>query len=54
VGRCFSGQRRNRPGRLGNSPTEAVNELVDATELMRTLRPASGSPAFTELKEVPS
>jgi hypothetical protein len=50
--RCLSGQRIVGAFGHGNSPTEAINKLVDITEL--TLRAASGSPAFIELQEVPS
>ena len=50
---AFHGNEEIGPLGLGNSPTEAVNELVDAAEAMLTLRAASGSPIFTELREVP-
>jgi hypothetical protein len=42
----------SKPGPFGhgNSPTEAVDNLVDVAEL--TLRAASDSPAFIELEEV--
>ena len=50
---AFQGNEETGPLGLGNSPTEAVNELVDAAEAMLTLRAASGSPIFTELREVP-
>jgi hypothetical protein len=46
---AFQGNEQTGPSK---SPTEAINKLVDITEL--TLRAASGSPAFFELKEVPS
>ena len=51
---AFQGNEETGPLGLGNSPTEAVNELVDVAEAMLTLRAASGSPVFTELQEVPS
>ena len=50
---ALQGNEETGPLGLGNSPTEAINELVDATEAMLTLRAASGSPLFTELQEVP-
>ena len=50
---AFQGNEETGPLGLGSSPTEAVNELVDATEAMLALRAASGSPVFTELQEVP-
>jgi len=50
---AFQGNEETGPLGLGNSPTEAVNELVDVAEAMLTLRAASGSPIFTELREVP-
>ena len=50
---AFQGNEETGPLGLGNSPTEAVNELVDVAEAMLTLRAASGSPIFTELQEVP-
>jgi len=49
---AFQGNEQNGPFGHGNSPTEAINKLVDITEL--TLRAASGSPAFIELEEVRS
>ena len=39
---------------IGDNPTEATNDLVDATELLLAMRPASDSPVFTELQELPS
>ena len=51
---AFQGNEETGPLGLGNSPTEAINELVEATEAMLALRAASGSPVFTELQEVPS
>ena len=51
---ALQGNEETGPLGLGNSPTEAVNELVDVAEAMLTLRAASGSPVFTELQEVPS
>ena len=50
---AFQGNEQTGPFGHGNSPTEALNELVDAAEAMLTLRAASGSPIFTELREVP-
>ena len=51
---ALQGNEEAGPLGLGNSPTEAINELVQATEAMLALRAASGSPVFTELQEVPS
>ena len=51
---AFQGNEETGPLGLGNSPTEAINDLVDATELMLGLRPTSDSPVFTELQELPS
>jgi hypothetical protein len=51
---AFKGNEETGPFGLGNSPTEAVNELVDAAEVMLTVLPASNSPVFTELQELPS
>ena len=50
---AFQGNEEAGPLGLGNSPTEAINELVEATEAMLALRAASGSPVFIELHEVP-
>ena len=50
---AFHGNEEIGPLGLGNSPIEAVNELVGAAEAMLTLPAASGSPIFTELREVP-
>ena len=50
---ALQGNEEAGPLGLGNSPTEAINELVQATEAMLALRAASGSPLFTELQEVP-
>ena len=50
---AFQGNEETGPLGLGNSPTEAINELVDATEAMLALRADSGSPVFIELQEVP-
>ena len=49
---AFQGNEQTGPFGHGNSPTEAINKLVDITEL--TLRAASGSPAFIELQEIRS
>ena len=51
---AFQGNEETGPVGLGNSPTEAINDLVDATELLLAMRPASDSPVFTELQELPS
>jgi hypothetical protein len=51
---AFQGNEETGPVGLGNSPTEAINDLVDATELLLAMRPTSDSPVFTELQEVPS
>jgi len=51
---AFKGNEETGPVGLGNSPTEAINDLVDATELLLAMRPASDSPVFTELQELPS
>ena len=50
---ALQGTEETGPLGLGNSPTEAINELVEATEATLALRAASGSPVFIELHEVP-
>ena len=50
---AFQGNEETGPVGLGNSPTEAINDLVDATELLLAMRPTSDSPVFTELQELP-
>ena len=49
---AFQGNEQTAPFGHGTSPTEAINKLVDITEL--TLRAASGSPVFIELQEIRS
>jgi hypothetical protein len=51
---AFQCNEETGPVGLGNSPTEAINDLVDATELLLAMRPTSDSPVFTELQELPS
>jgi hypothetical protein len=48
---AFHGNEQTGPFGHGNSPTEAINKLVDVAELR--LRAASDSPVLTELQEVP-
>ena len=48
---AFQGNEQTGPFGHGNSPTEAINKLVDIAELR--LRAASDSPVLTELQEVP-
>ena len=48
---AFQGNEQTGPFGHGNSPTEAINKLVDVAELR--LRAASDSPVLTELQEVP-
>ena len=51
---AFQGSKATGPVGIGDNPTEATNDLVDATELLLAMRPASASPVFTELQELPS
>jgi hypothetical protein len=50
---AFKGDEETGPFGLGDCPTEAMKDLVDAAESVLTLRPASGLPVFTVRPVIP-